>query len=85
MPAGPAAKLIVDAPGFVPLGADDVQAAHLGHLATFLFHLVASFDFLNGFLPFHLRHVQERGIFILQVRPGQCLRVCRGRPYWSRW
>src|ERR1700730_7429210 len=30
--AGPATQLVIDAPRFVPLGADDVQAARIDHL-----------------------------------------------------
>ncbi len=34
LPAGTAAQLVVDAAGLVPLGAEDVQAADLGHART---------------------------------------------------
>ena len=38
--AGAAAKLIVDAPRFVPLGADDVQAAERDHFVVLLVGLL---------------------------------------------
>ena len=34
LPAGPAAELVVDAAGLVPLGAEDVEAAELGDLVV---------------------------------------------------
>ena len=39
-----AAQLQVDAAGFVPLGADDVQAAQLADFVSFGLHLLAFFD-----------------------------------------
>jgi hypothetical protein len=59
----------------VPLGADDVQAAELLHELPLGLHPLALLDFSDQLHPFVLRHVEASGVFILQERPGHCLRV----------
>ncbi|MCE2806030.1 MAG: hypothetical protein LW700_12590, partial [Gemmataceae bacterium] len=49
--AGAASELVVDAAGIVALGADDVQAALLGHLAALLLHALLRLDLVDGALP----------------------------------
>ena len=75
LPAGAAAKLVVDAAGLVPLGADDVQAAHLGDLAALFLHLLLGLDLLDGALPHVFGHVEAGGILVLEPGPGQGLGV----------
>ena len=75
LPSATAAELQVDAAGFVPLGADDVQSAHAGHHASFGLHLLALLDLADQRVPFVLGHFQSRGILFLQPRPGHGLGV----------
>src|SRR5262249_25819639 len=60
LPAGAAAKLVVDAPRLVPLGAHDMQAAHVGDLAPFFLHLLLRADLVDRLLPDVGRHVEPR-------------------------
>ncbi len=75
LPAAAAAKLQVDAAGFVPLGADDVQAAQGADFLPFGLHLLALFDLADQVDPFLLRHVEAGGVFVLQLGPGHRLGV----------
>ncbi len=54
LPAATAAQLQVDAAGFVPLGADDVQAPHLFDFATVGLHLLALLDLVDQGVPFRV-------------------------------
>ncbi len=65
-----AAQLQVDAAGFVPLGADDVQAAELANFLALDLHFFAGFDLLDQRRPFLLGHVEARLVFVLQQGPG---------------
>ena len=75
LPTAAAAQLQVDPAGFVPLGADDVQAAERADFLPFGLHLLAFFDLPNQVDPFLLRHVETRGVFVLQLGPGHRLGV----------
>ncbi len=75
LPAAAAAKLEVDAAGLVPLGAEDVQAAHLGHVAALGLHLLALLDLVDQGVPFLRRHVEPRGILLLKLGPGHRLGI----------
>src|SRR4051794_24725117 len=70
-----AAELQVDAAGFMALSADDVQAAQVFHFLALGLHVFAPLDFGNELLPFVLRNIEARGVFILQLGPGHRLRV----------
>ena len=72
-----AAKLKIDAAGFMPLGADDVQAAKLFDLLAFGLHVLALLDLGDELVPFFLRHIEPGGVFILQLGPGHRLGDCR--------
>ena len=75
--AAAAAKLQVDAAGFVPLGADHVQAAESANLDPFGLHLLALFDFADERVPLGGRHVEAGLVFVLQARPRPSFRGCR--------
>ena len=77
LPAATAAKLEVDAAGFVALAAGDVQSAHRGHHAALGLHLLALLDFADQGVPFFLRHFEPRGIFLLKLAPRPWPRDCR--------
>ena len=70
-----AAKLQVDAAGFVAFGADDVQAAHRGDDAALGLHLLALFDFADEGVPFFLGHFEPGGVFVLELGPGHRLGI----------
>jgi hypothetical protein len=59
----------------VPLGAQDVQAAHLGHAAALLLHLLLGLDVRDQGLPLVLGHVEARGVLVLEAGPGHGLGV----------
>ena len=70
-----AAKLQVDAAGFVPLGADDVQAAEVFDFLPLGLHVLALLDLGDELVPFVLRHIEPRGVFVLQQGPGHRLGI----------
>ena len=81
LPAGSAAKLVIDPPALVPLGSDDVQPADTGDLAPFGLHL--GLVSLDGLFPHFLRDIEPRlverpAVFVcqpLQVGPGHELGI----------
>src|SRR5262245_12827525 len=56
LPAGAATELIVNSPAVVSLGADDMQAAHLGDFPALFLHFFFSFNLFDGPLPNIFRH-----------------------------
>ncbi len=90
--AGAAAELVVDAPGLVPLGAQDVQAAGREHLLAVGFDLRLRLRPAQPATPDHPRPARpDRPPLCAAARaPGRprCRRAgCRrrGRPCWWRW
>ncbi len=77
LPAATAAELQVDAAGFVPLGADDVQAAELFDFLALGLHVLALLDFGDELVPFFLRHVEARWRICLAAGPRPSSRDCR--------
>ena len=51
----------------MPLGADDVQAAHLGDLAALLLHLLLGLDLLDRLLPDVFGHFEPRRVAAVVV------------------
>ena len=54
----------------MPFRADDGEAAHAAHEIPFRLHVFLRGDLLHQAFPFLLRHIQPRGIGVLQTGPG---------------
>ena len=68
--AAAAAQLQIDAAGLMPLRADDVEAAHAADEIPFRLHVFLRGDLRHKVFPLLLRHIQPRGIGVLQAGPG---------------